>query len=87
MKPEDIVVGKKYTHSYHGPSEVWLGCGMRKLFTDSEYTEKRLVLIKSDSPEHIGKMFQMPENAHDGMWDFFQEQGSGDTLWIMHMKG
>lgn len=83
MKPSQIVVGKRYTNSYFGPSMVWLGCGRRKLFTTDQFVDKFLVCIEGDA-KYIGFIFQNPAEAHDGYWDAFQDADS--QTWIMFQR-
>lgn len=78
MKPEEIVVGQRYTHPYYF-GNVWLGCGTRKLFTENEYVERHLVLITSSAANQIGRVFQPPENAMEGAWENFRPEGEGDV--------
>lgn len=78
MTPNDIQVGKKYTHpAYFGC--VWLGTGKRTPFTsglnNEDYFNKELVLIfNPEHPEIIGGMFKTPEDeygAEQETWDNF----------------
>lgn len=82
MKPKDIIVGQRYTNSFFSPHDVWLGCGRRKLYTDDVFTSKFLVLVESDAPENIGKIFQSPRNAHNGFWEAFQKEDAESSMWI-----
>lgn len=83
MKVEDIIVGQRYYNSYC-PGDIWLGIGMRKLFTENEFVEKHLVLIESISgPQYIGRMMQEGENAREGTWDMFAPADSEDRFYIV----
>ncbi len=76
MNTNDIIVGKVYRNLYLDQnSPRYLGCGMRKLYTGSqfgneeEFLEKHLVCIESGNPSHIGYLLQEGENAAEGLWD------------------
>ncbi len=87
MKVEDIIVSKRYTHSYY-PGCIWLGIGKRKLFTEDEWEEKHLVLIKTpdDSQCVIGAIVKEGDDAAEGHWDYFQDADSDSQLFIVQTK-
>lgn len=76
MTPQDIKVGTRYA-SKDWPGLVWIGAGKREPFTygsTSEYTEKFLVLIESDTPFCVGNIYKTPEDewgASQEDWDLF----------------
>jgi hypothetical protein len=77
MLISEIVVGKRYRFiSDFEHTRIMLGVGMRKLWTDNEFTEKHLVFIKSNESTDIGKMMQEGENVHEGIWDKIVEEDS-----------
>lgn len=86
MKPEDIIVGKRYVHA-ETIGDVWLGVGRRKLFTDNEIIPetKTLVLIESNDPQYIGRMAQQGEDVREGWWEMIQEE-SENNFFIMREK-
>lgn len=72
MRKKDIIVGKRYTNDAT-PSSIYLGVGMRKLWTSRTFTKKHLVIIESDWKQDIGLLAQEGDNAVDGFWDKFRE--------------
>ena len=79
MKPEDIVVGKKYRHN--GPGMlgfVFLGCGERVMwkgtYTNNEATfeNKRLVIVEDGESGYIGQLVKLPEETMVGWWNDFE---------------
>lgn len=78
MQVSDIVVGKKYRDIRDiNKEQIFLGIGMRKLYTENEFTEKHLVIIKSENDMHNGRMVQEGENVVEGYWDYIVEADSG----------
>lgn len=76
MKPEDIKIGVRYSNSdYLG--YIWLGAGKRLPFSNTEYVEKILVLIKNpENPEKIGAIFKTVDDEYGAFqedWDNFRE--------------
>lgn len=72
VTPETIVVGARYTHK-HLPGYVWLGCGKRKPYTVSEFTEKFLVLVTAGSG--AGLIFKTEDDEYGcyaGDWNNFE---------------
>jgi len=64
MQVSDIVVGKKYRDIRDiNKGQIFLGVGMRKLNTKNEFTEKHLVIIKSEKDLYNGMMVQEGENV------------------------
>lgn len=79
MKPEDIVVGKKYRHTAPGMfGSVFLGCGDRVMWEgtytnrDSRFTNKRLVIVEDNDPGYVGQLVKLPEDAMPGWWNGFE---------------
>ena len=73
VTPENIIV-RHYTRPDY-PGCVWLGCGKRKPFTQTEYTEKHLVLVTTKETGSLGLIFKTKEDAFgcwEGDWDNFK---------------
>jgi hypothetical protein len=81
MKVEEIEVGKKYRFIDDlNHDNIMLGIGMRKLYTNNEFTEKHLVYIKNNDPTLIGRMIQEGDNAGENVWDRIVEEDSGTYI-------
>lgn len=84
MNTNDIVVGKKYHNQL--TNNIYLGIGMRKLYTENEFVHKHLVTIESDDPDAIGLMVQEGDNAQPEFWDFFEEYDPENASKIFFCK-
>ena len=82
MTISDIIIGKRYVHSHCGPGCVWLGIGLRKLYTEDTALSKHLVCIVNTDADKVGWMVQEGENAAPGWWDGFQD-ADGDALFLI----
>jgi len=77
MKVSEIVVGERYRHiSDFDGNTIFIGIGMRKLFTTNEYSEKHLVIIKDDNSDNLYKMVQEGENSTEDFWNGIVKEDS-----------
>lgn len=76
MKTEEITVGHYYRHA-ENPDNLYLGVGMRRLWTTKEFVSKHLVIVESDDPSLIGMLVQEGKNVIPGYWDMFFPEEDG----------
>lgn len=76
MKPEQIIVGRKYKHELL-PGYVFLGCGQRVMWegkytnVESNFTNKHLVIIEDGEADFLGQTIKEPDECTSGWWDHF----------------